>query len=274
METLFLYITETLPGRVLEGLRFEGVRYAIGTLGVFFGVWILLAPLLKSRRIRKAMPRKRLNSQIKMELFNSFRAICIFIALDIVVFDMAANGVLKTYRDINDYGMAWYVLSIPFAIIMHDAYFYWTHRTMHHKKLYKLFHLAHHRSHNPTPFTAYSFAIGEAVVMYAYVPILMILIPMHVDAMRIVLLIMIFKNAMGHSGYELYPRNTTKIPLLRLNTTVTHHDMHHEKAHGNYGLYFTYWDKLMGTEHAGYEQRFEQVTARKTKKVRGQTEAA
>ena len=263
METLLLYITETLPERALMGLRFEGVRYAIGTLGVFFSIWILLAPFLKNRRIRKPMPAKRLRSQIKMELLNSLRTICVFIALDIIIFDLAKVGFFKTYMAISDYGWVWFAVSIPFAIILHDAYFYWAHRIMHHKKIYKLFHLTHHRSHNPTPFTAYSFAPGEAVVMYAYIPILMLLVPMHTAAISIVLLTMIFKNAIGHCGYELFPRGTTKIPLLRLNTTVTHHDMHHEKASGNYGFYFTWWDKWMGTEHANYEERFEAVTAKK-----------
>lgn len=256
METLLLYITETLPEQVLGGLRFEAVRYAIGTLGVFFAIWVLLAPLLKNRRIRKSMPRKRLFGQVRMELLNSLLTICVFVALDIVVIELAGDGIFKTYENISDYGWAWFVLSIPFGIIMHDAYFYWAHRAMHHKKLYKFFHLTHHRSHNPTPFTAYSFAPGEAVVMFAYVPILMLVVPMHQSAIGIVLLVMIFKNAFAHCGYELFPRGTLKNPILRQNTTILHHDMHHEKANGNYGFYFTWWDKLMGTEHADYEARF------------------
>lgn len=260
MDALFHYITETLPPLALTGLRFEAIRYAMGTLGVFFGIWVVLAPLLKNRRIRKPMPRKRLWSQIRTEVFNSLRTICVFIALDIVVFDIADVGVLKIYGDTPDFGWVWFVISIPLAIVLHDAYFYWAHRTMHHKKLYKLFHLTHHRSHNPTPFTAYSFAPGEAVVMYAYVPLLLLCIPMHYSAVAIVLFIMIFKNAIGHCGYELFPRGSTKNIFLRQNTTVTHHDMHHEKSNGNYGLYFTWWDKWMGTEHANYESRFEALT--------------
>lgn len=265
MESLLFYITETLPMRALMGLRFEGIRYAIGTLGVFFTIWMLFAPMLRNRRIRKPMPAKRLKSQIKMELINSLRTICIFIALDILIFDLAQVGVFKTYSNIGDYGWIWFAVSIPLGIILHDAYFYWAHRAMHHKKLYKLFHLTHHRSHNPTPFTAYSFAPGEAVVMYAFIPVLMLAIPMHTAAISIILLAMIFKNAIGHCGYELFPRGTTKTPILKLNTTVTHHDMHHAKASGNYGFYFTWWDKWMDTEHVDYEARFEAVTTKRDK---------
>jgi sterol desaturase/sphingolipid hydroxylase (fatty acid hydroxylase superfamily) len=37
---------------------------------------------------------------------------------------------------------------------------------------------------------------------------------------------------------------------------VTHHDLHHAQAGWNYGLYFTWWDRMMGAEHPQYEQRF------------------
>lgn len=260
METTLLEFVNHLPERVLLGLQIEAIRYALGTLGVFLTIWLMLGNLLRNRRIRAR--RQSVYKQIRMELINSARTICIFVALDILVFDLAASGAFKIYDDIEDYGLLWYYASIPVAIILHDAYFYWTHRAMHHVKLYKRFHLTHHRSHNPTPFTAYSFAVGEAVVMYAYVPLMMLFIPLHGSALTIVLLIMIFKNAIGHCGYELFPANTTSNPILRHLTTVTHHDMHHEKAGGNFGFYFTWWDKWMGTEHANYEQRFAEVVAR------------
>jgi sterol desaturase/sphingolipid hydroxylase (fatty acid hydroxylase superfamily) len=242
------------------GFQFELIRYSMGTIGIFLLVWVILAPLLKHRKIREhRSPAK----QIKMELLYSLRTILVFVALDIIVFDLAKTGVFKQYNEIADYGTAWYLFSIPLMLVLHDTYFYWVHRAMHHTKLYKRFHLTHHRSHNPTPFTAYSFAIGEAVVMYAFIPLMMLLIPLHSSAVAIVLLIMIFKNAIGHCGYELFPKNTLSNPILKHLTTVTHHDMHHEKAGGNFGFYFTWWDKWMGTEHVNYKSRFEQITIAK-----------
>jgi len=254
MEATIIEFFNYLPERILLGMRIEAIRYCLGTLGVFLTVWVLFGNLLRNRRIRE---RRSMLKQVKMELFYSLRTICVFVALDIFVFDFAASGAFKIYFDIAEFGMLWYVASIVIAILLHDTYFYWTHRAMHHAKLYKRFHLTHHRSHNPTPFTAYSFAIGEAVVMYAYVPIMLLFLPLHSSALTIVLLIMIFKNAIGHCGYELFPANTLSNPILKHLTTVTHHDMHHEKAGGNFGFYFTWWDKWMGTEHANYAQRFE-----------------
>ena len=47
-----------------------------------------------------------------------------------------------------------------------------------------------------------------------------------------------------------------------ISNTPTNHIMHHEKMRGNYGLYFSFWDRVMGTNHADYEARFREVTSR------------
>lgn len=260
MEAVFGWIMEDLPGRALAGVRFEATRYAIGTLGVFITIWVLFEPLLRARKIRKPTPRRQ---QIKKELINSLKTICVFVALDIAIFDLAKFGIFQKYDNIGEYGVVWFLLSIPIAIILHDAYFYWAHRAMHHRKLYKIFHLTHHRSHNPTPFTAYSFAPGEAAVQFLFVPLLLLFMPLHGSALVIVLLAMIFRNASGHCGYELFPQGMTRNPILKQLTAVTHHDMHHENGRGNYGFYFSWWDRWMGTEHKDYVSRFEAITDRK-----------
>lgn len=265
METVILDFLTELPERVIMGIRYEGVRYAIGTLGVFFGIWVILAPFLRSRRIRERRPAGK---QIRMELFNSFRTICVFVALDIIIFDMADSGVFQIYMSVSERGMAYWWISIGLGILFHDTYFYWMHRALHHAKLYKRMHMTHHRSYNPTPFTAYSFAVGEAIAEYGYVPLMLLVLPLHPSALAIILLIMIFKNALGHCGYEIFPKGATRHWFWKHMTTVTHHDMHHEKADGNFGFYFTWWDKLMGTEHPNYHERFDAVTTRPSQPLR------
>jgi sterol desaturase/sphingolipid hydroxylase (fatty acid hydroxylase superfamily) len=39
--------------------------------------------------------------------------------------------------------------------------------------------------------------------------------------------------------------------------------MHHQQFHGNYALYFTFWDKWMGTEFEDYEERHAAIFERK-----------
>ena len=70
---------------------------------------------------------------------------------------------------------------------------------------------------------------------------------------------MMLRNAIGHSGYELFPANRNSRPLFDWMTTVTHHDLHHAHAGYNLGLYFTWWDRLMGTEHPDYHEAFRKV---------------
>jgi Delta7-sterol 5-desaturase len=247
-----------LADRFVHSLQIEALRYGLGTLTIFLVVWVVLGPFIRSRKIRGATPPVR---QMWMEIRQSVLAMCVFVAADMAIFAFGDLGVFKKYDNIAEYGWPYFWLSIPLWIVLHDAYFYWTHRMMHLKRFYRVFHMQHHRSHNPTPFTAYNFAPGEALVSYLFIPITLMVLPIHGTALYTVMTIMIFKNAIGHCGYELMPRRWVHTQVLGCLTSVTHHDMHHERATGNYGFYFTWWDRWMGTEHADYLDRVGQQWA-------------
>ena len=241
----------------IGSIQFEVTRYAMGTLGVLVGIWFIASHFIKGRKIRKPANRKIQLRQIRMELKNSAITIVVFVLMNTLLFNGPLTGLFQIYKDQAAYGMLYFWLSVPLYVVLHDAYFYWSHRAMHHPKLYRYFHMTHHRSHNPTPFTAYNFAPLEAIVNFSFLPIMLLVIPIHNDAIFIVMTIMIFKNASSHSGYEIMPRSWAKRPILGWLTTVTHHDMHHERGTANYGFYFTWWDRMMGTEHTNYHARLE-----------------
>ncbi len=69
-------------------------------------------------------------------------------------------------------------------------------------------------------------------------------------------------NVIAHLGYEMYPKNFNTHWLFKLKTPSTHHNMHHEKVHGNYGLYFTWWDKLCKTEFKDYNSTYNAIQHR------------
>jgi ferredoxin len=69
----------------------------------------------------------------------------------------------------------------------------------------------------------------------------------------------ILNNIAGHLGHEVYPHWWSSHKLLKYKTTGTHHNMHHEKFNGNYGLFFTWWDVWMGIEFADYKTTHQQV---------------
>ncbi|MEY8828308.1 sterol desaturase family protein [Sedimentitalea sp. XS_ASV28] len=171
----------------------------------------------------------------------------------------AKSGVFPVYTEISIYGWAYFGLGTAVLIIAHDTWFYWSHRLLHYPPLFRRFHRLHHRSHNPTPFASYSFDLGEAVVNAIYLPLILLVLPVHSLAILIFVTHMILRNAIGHSGYELFPANRQGKPLFGWMTTVTHHDLHHAHAGYNLGLYFTWWDRWMGTEHPDYLDEFRRV---------------
>ncbi len=76
---------------------------------------------------------------------------------------------------------------------------------------------------------------------------------------------MIIYNVYGHLGWELYPKGFSKHWLGKWINTSVNHNMHHQYFKGNYGLYFLFWDRLMGTIRPDYEERFEAVKNRSQK---------
>ena len=258
-------VAERFWRNLAKGMEVEGFRYLLAAGSVFLITWVMLKGVLVARRIRKALPPRLRNIQILREIRNSGLTIVVFVFANALVNEMLegvfGGPVYKIYQDVDTYGWAYLAFSVLLWSMALETWFYWTHRFMHHRWFYKVFHLEHHRSHKTTPFTAYSFAPPEAVLVFLFVPIFFCLVPMHDIAFVSAMMIQIFRNAIAHCGYEIFPRGWARHPVLGLFATVTHHDMHHEKGTGNFGFYFTIWDRLMGTEHPDYLERFDRVTS-------------
>ncbi|MEO1251697.1 MAG: sterol desaturase family protein [Pseudomonadota bacterium] len=238
-------------------LPFDFLRYALAAGGVHLIVNIALAGVLAQRKIRAEIAT---TAQMRREFFASMRTVAIF-ALSGAVFVAGGMelGLVAIDETTAERGWLYFAFNVAALIILHDAWFYWTHRLIHHPKLFRRLHRLHHKSNNPTPWTAYSFDSGEAVINALYLPVALAIIPSSGLAIFVFLLVMIVKNATGHCGYELFPARRNGRPLLDWLTTVTHHDLHHAQAGWNFGLYFTFWDRIMGTEHPHYHERFSEA---------------
>lgn len=237
-------------------LRFTSTdltRYAVFSIGVWLVLWVIFAPALRGRKIRETRPPAR---QMAIEFLASLRSVAIFATIGLSPWLLERMGLLRGNEIATQWGPVWFWACLALMILAHDAFFYWAHRLMHHPRLFRRFHRRHHKSHNPSPFTAYSFDIGEAAVMGVFVPIWVVLVPTPWAVVGIFMLHQIVRNTLGHSGYELMPAHGDGRPMFDWLTTTTHHDLHHAQAGWNYGLYFTWWDRLMGTEHPEYHARF------------------
>ncbi|QFT74943.1 Fatty acid hydroxylase superfamily protein (plasmid) [Ruegeria sp. THAF33] len=235
------------------------LRYVVGAGGVYVVVNLGLAARLARQKIRASGP---VSGQIFRELMASLRTVAIFAAVGTLIGLGSRAGVIEIYDEIADYGFAYFAASIIVLIVAHDAWFYWSHRLLHHRALFRRLHKLHHRSHNPTPFTSYSFDVGEAVVNAVFLPLALLLLPAHPVALFVFVTHMILRNALGHCGIEVFPVRSNGKPLIGWLTSVTHHDLHHSQGRWNMGLYFTWWDRWMGTEHPDYHERFAAVAPR------------
>src|SRR5262249_28756204 len=168
----------------------------------------------------------------------------------------ALCGWTQLYWKVDEYSWVWFGMSIAVMVVLHDAYFYWTHRLMHHRRLYRYFHHTHHMSFSPTPWAAYSFSIPEALVQAGIGPLIVFCIPVHPVAFTFFMVWQLAFNVLGHCGYEIFPQSFVRSRLGKLLNSPTHHALHHEKFRANFGLYFNVWDRLMGTNHRDYEHRF------------------
>ncbi|MEZ4803661.1 MAG: sterol desaturase family protein [Gelidibacter sp.] len=221
------------------------------------GLYLLFYVVFKNgfmqRKIQKRFPQWAI---IKHEIFNSCCTAVIFGGVTIVTLKYL-YPYTNMFTDRDEYGMAYYYLSLPLMFIIHDAYFYWTHRLMHIPLLYKWIHKTHHISINPNPFSSYSFHPAEAFVEAGIILVIVFTLPVSPSALLFFLFWQFIYNLYGHSGYEMYPSWLHKTFVGKWINTSFSHNMHHRVAHKNFGLYFLFWDRLMGTLHHKYEERFE-----------------
>ena len=247
--------------RTVQGAGKMSLGYAFWYVGLACALWVafyvVLSKVLVRRKISPVMPKPR---QIGRELWHSLRSIVIYGLVAVPLTYAAWLGWTRIYGRVNQYGWGWYVASIGVMIVMHDAYFYWTHRAMHHRWFYRWVHHTHHLSTEPTPWAAYAFSPMEAVVQAGIAPVVVFAIPVHPTAFALFMVWQISFNVFGHNGYEIYPRWFMRTPVGYILNSPTHHALHHETYRGNYSLYFNVWDRLMGTNRPEYAERFQRAT--------------
>lgn len=171
------------------------------------------------------------------------------------------KGFTKLYNNVDAYPLWWLPVSLLLAMLLHETYYYWLHRWMHHPKVFKIVHKVHHDSNITSPWTAFSFHPLEGLLQALFLPLLLMVLPMHLYVLIIQLTLMTFSSVINHLDIEVYPKNFHRHPLGRWLIGATHHSLHHKQFRYNYGLYFTFWDKWKNTESPIYEQIFDEKTA-------------
>jgi sterol desaturase/sphingolipid hydroxylase (fatty acid hydroxylase superfamily) len=235
----------------------DGARWLV----ISFVLWGLLHVALRRRLAHRVIRGWPDRSDLHRELVYSFSSLAVLTAANCAVLAGAVSGVFEIYNRPLAHGWVWLVISLPLLIVWHDAYFYWTHRLLHTRWLFRHVHHVHHRSREPSPYTAFSFHPIEALVQIGVLPLALCVVPLN-DGVLLAFTVHYFvRSAHGHAGVETMPRGFARHWLGGLFATTTHHHLHHETGRGDYALWFTWWDHWCGTERAEYLERFDQATA-------------
>ena len=187
--------------------------------------------------------------QVRREIAWSLASAAIYgVPAGIVAWGWQQRGWTRIYTEARDYPLWWLPLSVLAYLMLHDSWFYWTHRLMHRPRPFRIAHAVHHASRPPTAWAAMSFHPWEALTGAVVLPALVMFVPIHVAALGVVLTVMTVMGVTNHMGWELFPRAIVHGRVGQWLITASHHELHHQRYRCNYGLYFRLWDRLCGTD--------------------------
>ncbi|KAG0496985.1 hypothetical protein HPP92_001420 [Vanilla planifolia] len=137
---------------------------------------------------------------------------------------------------------------IIFYFILEDFVFYWGHRVLHTKWLYKHVHSVHHEYATPFGLTS-EYAHPAEILFLGFATIVgPALTGPHLFTLWLWMVLRVLETVEAHSGYH-FPWSPSN--FLPLYGGAEFHDFHHRALYtksGNYSSTFTYMDRIFGTD--------------------------
>lgn len=131
------------------------------------------------------------------------------------------------------------------SFVLEDFYFYWMHRLLHWKKIYKHVHKVHHEHAAPFGIAAEYAHPVETVLLGIGTMIGPLLLMRHLLALWVWIAVRVLETVEDHSGYDVPWNITNCIPFWGGSV---HHEHHHKTFEGNYASVFTIWDRVFQTD--------------------------
>ncbi|MGK7390222.1 MAG: sterol desaturase family protein [Candidatus Cyclobacteriaceae bacterium M2_1C_046] len=194
------------------------------------------------------------NEQYLKEIKWSIITSIIFAIVGVGLIWLYQEGYTAIYTSLDQYGYWFLPVSLLLALFIHETYYYWIHRWMHHPKVFRKVHKVHHDSITPSPWTAFSFHPWEGLLEAIILPLILLIIPMHPYVLFTYLMLMTVSSVINHLDIEIYPESLQKSWVGKWLIGASHHHYHHKEFNTNYGLYFTFWDRWMNTESVKFQQ--------------------
>lgn len=195
--------------------------------------------LLRRGRGRLLDPRPLPAGQVARERRQSAMSILIFGVGLLVPWKMVVAGWAEVYPANPPLRV---LLELLALLLWNDIHFYAIHRALHHPRLLRAVHAAHHQSVVTTPWSTYAFHPVEALLLGSVLMVPMLLWPFTPLALALLPILSLTYNAIGHSNFRALPRR------WRWLSNAQDHHLHHACHRGNYGFLFTFMDRLLGTQ--------------------------
>ena len=220
-------------------------RYLVvsGFFYLFFHKWFR-TKWLKHKLGKKEYSAKQFRREI---MWSVITATC-FAFTGTLLLLLWQKGYTRIYTDASEYPVWWLPASLIISLLIDETYYYWVHRWMHQPKVFRIIHKVHHQSTITSPWTAFTFHPVEGLLLSMPLLITIMVMPLHVGVILLQLTIMTFSSVINHLDIEIYPDGFGKHRLGKWFIGATHHSYHHKQFKYNFGLYFTFWDKLRKTE--------------------------
>ena len=201
----------------------------------------------KPQRSVRLSRRAPSTAQMRGEIALSITSSVIYAAPAAFAMQAWKSGGTRMYSDLSP--GAWPAMAAEALayLLLHDAFYYGSHRFMHWRPVFKAFHAGHHRHPEPSPFAGFAFDPLEALLTGWFLPALVFLAPMEVHLAVALLLLVTVTGTINHGGWEVWPRRWVEGAWGRWVVIPSHHSQHHTRFGCNYGLYFQHWDRWCGT---------------------------
>lgn len=237
------------------GIAFFGIilaRYFLVAGGTY---WFFYWPLGQSFANQNLQHQSSSWPSIRRDIKLSILSAGVFALAAAFIVSAYSWGLTRLYSYPQQYGL-WYLgISYGAVLVLQDTYFYFTHRLFHHPSLFRWLHQGHHLSRCPTPWTSFAFDSPEAIVQSLFLVGIVFVLPLHFITLLAVLTTMTIWAVLNHLGIDRLPLSFPHHWLGRWFIGPAHHSIHHLKYTVHYGLYFTFWDKLLGTQDPDYEKK-------------------
>ena len=115
------------------------VRYFIFAGAFYWALWKRDPEKVKARKLTNIRPpRSLIVREIRWSLISSV----IYAFPGAIMLEAWKTGGTALYTNVSDHGWPYLFFSVLLYLFIHDTYFYWTHRMMHHPKLFRVMHRA------------------------------------------------------------------------------------------------------------------------------------